>query len=170
MGAVGGRVGIGESPVAWLRRQRVLGRLKHTLPTSALLRVLCKPADTASRASARRPIVLPTRGERCLRGIRPCLRLARRRGACWVGAPARALQLPETWPRRVPTSDTRPWRRPHSRRQPLRWAATHAAPTGKQDSMAGAPQAGMKVPRLHLEALQGAREGVLSRISVQQVR
>lgn len=49
-------------------------------------------------------------------------------------------------------------------------AATHAAPTGKQDSMAGAPQAGMKVPRLHLEALQGAREGVLSRISVQQVR
>ena len=49
-------------------------------------------------------------------------------------------------------------------------ASTHAAPAGKQDSMAAAPQAGMKVPRLHLEALQGAREGVLSRISVQQVR
>ena len=47
-------------------------------------------------------------------------------------------------------------------------SATHAAPAGKQDSMAASPQCDTKVPRLHLEALH--RDGVLSKISVQQVR
>ena len=46
-------------------------------------------------------------------------------------------------------------------------SATHAAPAGKQDSMAASPQCDTKVPRLHLEALH--RDGVLSKISVQQV-